>query len=79
MINIFGGGNNMFNDNSRNMNGANFQGATFTGNQNFLSGNNNQSFQSGLSTETEELFEKVLEEIKRTIQDTEEQQDILKT
>ncbi|WP_179085380.1 hypothetical protein [Paenibacillus peoriae] len=57
------------------MNNANFQGATLNGNPNFQSDNNNQSFQSGLNNETEELFAKVLEEIKRTIQNPDEQQD----
>ena len=57
------------------MHGANCQGAKFNGNQNFQSDNNDQTFQSGLSNDTEELFEKVLEEIKSAIQDPDEQQD----
>jgi len=63
------------NDNSRNMNDANFQGASINGNTNFMGDHNNQSFQSGLGSDTDELFNKVLEEIRNTIQDQVDQQD----
>ncbi|GGF72704.1 hypothetical protein GCM10010912_17380 [Paenibacillus albidus] len=67
----------MNNDNSRKMDGNNFAGATFTGNANFQGDHNNQTYESGLDGPTQELFAKLIEEIKSTIADPEERDDNL--
>lgn len=63
------------NDNSKNM-ANNFGNATFTGNTNFQSDSNTQSFQQGSSDINEKLFTDLIDEINK-IHDEQEKNDNL--